>query len=357
MVVVFMLFVFVAWDRSAFRDWFGHAGWNDGKQGVWLADLFLPWFLFIAGVAIPFSIAAGRGRDRSTGQRIWGACRRCVILYLLSCLIVAARGAYSQPLTWSWLLSWDDLQIIAFAYLIAFALYLGPQWTRITFIIAVLLGKWIWLKFVPIPGTAQIIWTQEQSTHRWLNAQVGWLGGFQNVLPAACTVLLGSLAGDLLRREDLSPIRRVRILALGGTALLAIAFLWRLHLPFSQIYCTSSYALMGAGSCALLLAGCYWLFDVSDLSLSRIGMLAFEPLGRNAIIFTFGAEFIWGVLLSRGQVLYPNGMTGALIGGALAWLQHFAGNILGAWAFALGYVGCWWVVALLLYRHRIFLKV
>jgi predicted acyltransferase len=359
MVIALMFFVNLSWDRSAFPDWIGHAGWNNGKQGIWLADFVFPWFLFIVGVAIPFSMQSGRGRGMTASQRLLAAARRCAILYFLGCLIGAARNAYNpvKPLTFSWLISWDILQHIGFAYLVAVMVMMLPRWSRIGFVAMVLVGKWIWMMFIPVPGTEQILWTQDQSTYRWLNSQVGWFGGFQNVLPGACTVLLGCFAGEELRNTSLSARQRALRLAIGGGIAAAIAMLWQLHFPFSKDYYTSTYALLTAGTGAMVLAAFYWLIDGSDGLAKRPLIFAFESLGLNAIAIYFGGEFLWATVLGRWQILYPNGMAGAFIGGVQAWLQHLCGNIPGAWAFVLGYIAFWWIVATLLMRHRVFFKV
>jgi predicted acyltransferase len=359
MVIALMFFVNLSWDRSAFPAWFGHAGWNDGKQGIWLADFVFPWFLFIVGVAIPFSMQSGRGRGMTASQRLLAALRRCAILYFLGCLIGAARNAYNpaKPLTFSWLISWDILQHIGFAYLVAVMVMTLPRWTRIGFVAIVLIAKWVWMMFVPVPGTEQVIWNQDQSTYRWLNSQIGWFGGFQNVLSGACTVLLGCFAGEELRNPASLPRQRAQRLAIGGGIATAVAILWQFHFPISKDYYTSTYSLLSAGTGAMILAAFYWLIDGSDGLVKHPLTFLFESLGMNAIAIYFGGEFLWATVLGRWQILYPNGMAGNFIGGVQAWLQHMCGNIPGAWIFVLGYIAFWWIVATLLMRHRVFFKV
>ncbi|MBU6414480.1 MAG: DUF1624 domain-containing protein [Planctomycetes bacterium] len=358
-VIALMFFVNLSWDRSAFPDWFGHAGWNGGKQGVWLADFVFPWFLFIVGVAIPFSMNSGRGRELTTGQRILAACRRCLVLYLLGCVIGAARGAYNpaKPLTWSWLISWDILQHIAFAYLIAVVVMHFPVKARAAFVAAVLIAKWVWMMWVPVPGVGEVVWTQEQSTYRWLNGEIGWFGGFQNVLPGACTVLMGCFAGEVLRQGEWIAAKRAHLLAVGGAVLLLVALVWQLHFPLSKDYYTSTYALLMAGTGAMLLALMYLVVDVRGEGKASWLTLAFEPLGLNAIAIYFGIEFLWATVLGKWQVLYPNGMSGALIGGVLAWSQDRLGNIAGAWVFVIGYMIFWWGVARWMQVKKVFFKV
>ncbi|MEM7516545.1 MAG: DUF5009 domain-containing protein, partial [Planctomycetota bacterium] len=60
--ILAMLLVNVSWDRNAFPSWMFHRGWAEGRQGVTFTDLVFPWFLFIAGVCVPFSLQRGRGR-------------------------------------------------------------------------------------------------------------------------------------------------------------------------------------------------------------------------------------------------------------------------------------------------------
>ena len=55
----------------------GHAAWN----GWGFADLIFPFFVFIVGVAIPYSFAGRMARGESKQKLFWHIVKRCVLLF------------------------------------------------------------------------------------------------------------------------------------------------------------------------------------------------------------------------------------------------------------------------------------
>lgn len=58
-----------------------HAGWNRWA----FADLIFPFFVFIVGVAIPYSVANRLEGGVSRPRLFWQILRRCVLLFALEC--------------------------------------------------------------------------------------------------------------------------------------------------------------------------------------------------------------------------------------------------------------------------------
>src|SRR5689334_20995175 len=54
----------------------GHASWN----GWGFADLIFPFFVFIVGVAMPYSFAGRLERGDNQWKLLWQVLRRCVLL-------------------------------------------------------------------------------------------------------------------------------------------------------------------------------------------------------------------------------------------------------------------------------------
>ena len=80
--------------------------------------------------------------------------------------------------------------------------------------------------------------------------------------------------------------------------------------------------------------------------------------GMNAIVLYVGAEFSFKVIFSKWQITHPNGHSGNVAGGYIAWWTEWAGSpAIGAWAFVLTWLAAWWVVCWRLYAKKIFVRV
>lgn len=374
------------WAPEAAQKWMPHMGWNNGRMGNGLADYVFPWFLFIVGVAIPFSLASGRGRAQPVHMRIALAFKRGVIIYLLGSLLWAATIGYpprdpsaqwNGPISSSIFLHWDILPLIGFGYFLAVVQQHTPRWARLGFVLLVLAFKLCTLKlFVPESAATWIDALEAKtSLHHTLGSKLGLSGPIGNWtvtlitqgLAFASLVVLGALAGEVLRDERQPAGRRAAMLAGAGAAACVIAMAWWLigDFPFSKDYVTSTYILIAAGTAALLLAGCFWLVDIKKwTSLSPL-----RVFGVNALAAYVLAEFLWKTVLMQWQVILPPSFqplslaAGAKPESAIAitalkaWLQHLTTPTLGVYLLVGGYILFYWVIALVLYRKQWFIKV
>ncbi|MDX2016196.1 MAG: heparan-alpha-glucosaminide N-acetyltransferase domain-containing protein [Planctomycetota bacterium] len=360
-VMASMLLVNSKIDADAFHWQFRHLGWNDGRQGASFCDLIFPWFLFAVGCAIPFSMSSGRGKDLTPVQRIARAARRGLVIYLLGVAIGAARSNKIN------LLSWDILQHIAVAYVIAVALWHAPRWARVVFIVAVLVLKHAMLRWIAYPGEGVVVWEEKKHLQQWISAwlagvwsPLGWLGGLLNVLPGATVVLAGAFAAEVLRRADLPLAQRAQRLAIASAGLLVLAYLWRLDLEFSKDFFTSSYALLSAGSGGLILAAFFYLVDARKSALAG-GARFFEVFGVNAIALYVAVEILWPMVLHRWTIPVFNlggaGDRAALLPAlALVW-KSFIPMPIAAWVHGASYILLCWLGCWALDRKKIHIRV
>lgn len=340
-----MLLVATAFDPNFYPEQLRHRGWNDGAHGATFCDLIFPWFLFIVGVAIPFSMEAGRGRSLSMTWRLLSAARRGLMLYLLGCLIHAARTGIVTVLTW------DILQHIGAAYLIAVAVYHLPLSGRLGYVAVVLLAKYALLRFIPYPGAGEVLWTREENLQCWLTANVlGWFGALQNVLPGSTVVVMGLMAGSWLRTRASQPYAAIGGLLIGGAALVGLSWVWQVDFPYSKDYFTSSYALLGAGSGCVLLAWFYWCCDVRRLTRAAVFVIP----GRNAIAMYVAMSVLSPMVLHRWRLAGdPRTLAQALTD----FLSASFGGMAGVWLYTAAYVGAGWLLTCWLHRRGAYLKV
>jgi predicted acyltransferase len=370
MVIVLMFVVNMSYD-PAIPKWFGHAGWNSGRHGQWLADYVFPWFLLIVGAAIPFSMTSGRGRAMSASHRIFAAFRRGLVIYLLGCLLHVARTSQGRgetppiPISWGSLLHWDILPLIGLGYVVGVLVWHGPRWAWWGFVAAVLLGKWaIMPDLAATSGLDRAAWgaartDPEASIRAW-----GWFGTMLTQgMPAAATVVGGMIVGEWLRedRRGVPGTHYARTAAGASIVVLLGAIMLAAFggVPFSKDFFTPTYVLLSLGTGGLLLVAAYaaldrkgWARHRPVLAITRF----FEAFGVNAIAMYLVAEFTWTLVWTRWKLVAPGGGMSDLWASYKAWLKTPLGDA-GAWAAIAGYVLIYFALAAWMRRRNIIVKV
>jgi predicted acyltransferase len=255
---------------------FEHAAW----VGCTLWDLIQPAFMFMVGVALVWSIENRRGRGQRFAAMFGHALGRAVLLVLLAVFLTSA---------WSRQTEWVFTNVLAqiglgypFLFLVAFVKPRG-QWLAAA---GILFIYWVCFVVYPLPPQ-DFDWASVGVPADWphltglaahweKNANFAsafdlWFlnlfpratpfthstGGYQtlNFIPSLATMILGLLAGGVLR-SDLSSSAKVGRLALAGLAGLVVGqALGQLGLcPIVKRIWTPSWAIFSAGWVALLLA-------------------------------------------------------------------------------------------------------
>ncbi len=109
-------------------------------------------------------------------------------------------------------------------------------------------------------------------------------GGYQtiNFIPALATMLLGLICGDWLKLDRSSWINLLQFFALGAVCIMAGYALHETNVcPLIKRIWTPSWALFSGGICIITLASLYLLFDM--LPLSALGLPA-TVVGTNSIV-------------------------------------------------------------------------
>jgi predicted acyltransferase len=330
-----------------------HADWH----GWTPTDLVFPFFLFIVGVAIPFSLAPradAAGPDRTLPRVL----RRALVIFAL--------GIVLNGVPW---FQWDTLRIpgvlqrIAVCYLVAALIYLATGWRgQAIWTAALLLGYWAVMTLVAVPGhdagdlgkewnlAAYLDRAILGPAHLWRAAKVYDPEGMLSTVPAVATTLFGGLAGQWLR-SGRAPEVLVRGLAWAGVAGLAVGWSWGLVFPINKSLWTSSYAVFTAGWALVALAVCYWLIELRG----RTGWTKpFVVFGVNAL-----ALFFLSTLVAKLLVLIRVGSPPRLLH---AWLYThlfapWAAPVNASLAYACVYLLVWWGIMWALFRAGVRLRV
>ncbi len=234
-----------------------HCDW----AGFHFYDLIFPLFVFIVGVAIPFSIPKMVERD-GKGTAVKRIFVRSFILFLLGIFYMGgvANGFKNVYLA-------GVLHRIAVAYFFAALLFcfFKPR-TLIAIIILFLFGYWALLTFVPVPGIGAASYEQGKNLAFWIDQNYlpgrKFEGTLLSTLPAVANCLLGIFAGLLLKTKSLSEQKKVYYLLGAGAASLILGWGWAQQFPIIKLLWTSTYVLVACGISALLLGAFHQIIEV-----------------------------------------------------------------------------------------------
>jgi predicted acyltransferase len=237
-----------------------HPEWN----GFHLYDLIFPLFLFLAGVATPYSVGRELEQGKPKQQLLLRVIRRGLVLVLLG--IIYNNGLEFRPLA--------DIRFpsvlgrIGLAYMFANIIYLfAKERAQMIWFAAILIGYWMLLAFCSAPGFAAGDLTMEGNIVSYLDRSImpGRLylkihdpEGLVSTIPAIATGLLGILTGNFLKNGKMDPSKKSLSMAVLGFIFIAIAHLWNLVLPFNKNLWTSSFA-MNVGGYSLILLSVFYL--------------------------------------------------------------------------------------------------
>lgn len=330
-----------AW-LDAFALQFEHPAWN----GFAFYDFIMPLFLFIAGLSLPFSLNKGLQSGLTKPDLYKKAFKRFLILYACGILYKNAPIPFFDP---SQIRFVSVLARIGFAGLVATVLYLNFSFrTRIIWIAGFLLFYYAALFLIPVPGYGAGDLSFEGNLTGWidrtflpgrlLQGTYDELGLFTQI-PSLCLTIMGSLAGDILRRSQDSEYKRLGNLVIGGVICVAIGLLWSLHFPINKHLWTSSFIMLTGGLAFLSIGLFYWLIDILQM---RRWTFFFVVIGMNSLTIYLAYRLIdFGYtsrLLLEGLYMHADEK----------WHPVFQN---------LGALGLVWVFLYVLYRLKIFIKV
>jgi len=337
-----------------------HSDWN----GWTPTDLVFPIFLFLVGISIVFSTASRTARGDAKSVQLMHAFRRSAILFALGIMI---HGFPQYPL--ATLRIYGVLQRIAICYLVVCILYLWDQRvvTLVSVTAACLLGYWILMRWVPVPGFGL-----PGRDIPFLDKDINWVSlvdrqifpgrllektrdplGLISTIPAVATCLLGVLTGLWLRTQKGMTAKAGGLLA-GAIAGLAMGSLWAIWFPINKRLWTSSYVLFAAGWTLLLLAVCYFVIEIKKHA--GAWTYPWKVFGLNAIFTYAFAELLSTVieiihLRKNGQTMTLKDMIYTRI------FYPIVNPSFGSLLYSLCYVVICFVPAVLLFRKKIFVKI
>lgn len=327
------------WDAIAVQ--LSHPAWH----GFHFYDLIFPLFLFMAGVATPYSIGSRLKKGHTKKQVLRHVVQRGLILVILG--IVYNNSLEIRPI--SDIRFGSVLGRIGLAYMFANIIYLyAKERAQYIWFAGLLIGYWLLLKFNSAPGFPMGDLSMEGNFASYLDRTImpGRLykgihdpEGLVSTIPAISTGLLGIFAGTLLKEKPVSEMRKVWLLAGAGVVCLIIAQLWNLEFPINKNLWTSSFVFQTGGISLLLLSLFYFIIDVKGY---KRWSFFFRVIGMNSILIYISGKFIdWRYATS----------------GFFEWFGQLVGDPYNIVVMAACYILVKWVFLYILYQNKIFLRV
>ncbi len=358
--------------------------------GCSLWDLIQPSFMFMVGVAMPYSIASRRAKGESETKILAHVLYRAVFLVLLA-IFLTSNWSKGTEFVFTNVLAQIGLGY-AFLYLL-----LGRGWrVQIAALAGILIGYWLLFFLWPLPGPGfdyhSVGWKDDwQRQPGWFahwdkntNAAADfdkWFlnlfppadpakpfrfnqGGYQtlNFVPSLATMLLGLMAGEMLRTPK-SKWHKLGWLIAAGAICLALGFVaGEFVCPIVKRIWTPSWALYSAGWTFWMLAGFFWIIDIQGWKRWAFPLIV---VGMNSIAMYCMAQLLKGWIRSSlqihlGSLALPSltyfvkpllGMFNVAVDPA--WLNDTFGPITQSAAVLL----VLWLICLWMYRRGIFVRI
>lgn len=328
-----------------FHKSFGHVPW----EGLNFMDTVFPTFLFMAGVAFPFSCAKSLERGLARCEIAIRSLRRGIVLMAMGVVY------------WGFLMRFDFatfripsvLGYIGFGWMVASWIYLYVKnvWARLGIAVGILAGVTLFFGFVPAPDApaSAMRFSPEWHFGCWLDRVI--LGahsltpkfdneGFGGLLPTIVTAMLGMFAGDVVRQggERATGAKTLKLLGCAVCSLVSGLTLSNFY-PIVKNLWSPSFVLVVGGYSFAIFAIFYWLIDVRGHSKWSF---FFRVIGLNSITIYFAQQFVGFESASK-----------FFLGGLASVLSPEWGEVL----LRVGYISACWLFLYFLYRKNVFLKV
>ncbi len=351
------------WQTLAFHT--SHPEWNSQFYviGCSFWDLIMPAFLFMVGVAMPYSYAKRRRKGHSFGKLFAHAAIRAFVLVWLGVLI------HSQPRPQLVFLFTNVLSVIGLGYLFVFLLLGTGRWGQLAGVVVILVGYW-WL-FASSPALGPDFdfaavgsdpdWVLPGFFEHWTknaNAAAEFDRWFLNLfprerpfrfrpdgyvvlgfVPAIATMLLGVLTGELLRSER-PPTDKLRRIVFGGVVCLLLGAVGGYTVcPVIKRLWTSSFTLLTGGWVMLMFALFYWMIDLRGHQRWTYPLVV---VGMNSIVIYLMSTLMYGWIARMLKVHFGQRIFDGPYGPTFEAVAVFA---------------VLWLICLWLYRQKVFLRI
>lgn len=292
------LFVLTGWTGwKVFEAHTLHSAWH----GFTFYDLIFPLFIFLSGVAM--GLAPKRIDHLPWSERKVFYRKAIKRLFLLCALGVMYNHGWGTGIP----LALDEIRYASVLGRIAIAWFFCAMlvWhtslrTQAYTAAGLLLGYWVLMSFIPVPGGSAGDLSAAGSWNAWFDKYLLPGISYQNravdpegvlsSIPAIVNAMIGVFAGQLIAKASkLGEWKVAGILFASGVLSVCLGWLWDLQFPVNKELWTSSFVLVTVGWSAILLAIFYALVDI--LNGQKLAY-PFVIIGANSIIIYLASSLV-----------------------------------------------------------------
>jgi heparan-alpha-glucosaminide N-acetyltransferase len=347
---------------EALRQQLDHVPWRGGV--FW--DMIQPSFMFLVGVAMPFSYANRSARGETWPRMFGHALVRSAVLIALAVFLASNGSRYTH---YSFV---NVLGQIGLGYAFVFLLLGRRPSIQLAAALAILVADWMLFAWYPLPdsdvplaryGAGETAIRMSGFFAHWnKNTNVAaafdrWFlnlfpqppghpfrfneGGYAtlNFIPSMATMIFGVLAGELLRSQR-DRLAKLRILLMAGAVCCSLGMVLDTTVcPIVKRIWTPSWTIYSTGWTCWILAAFYGLIDVAGF---RRWSFPLAVVGMNSIAIYLMAQLMKPFVATTLRThLGPDIFTGTY-----GPLMRATSTLLVFWLI------CFWM-----YRQRIFIKI
>lgn len=349
-----------------------HASWN----GLTPTDLVFPFFMFIMGISTYFSLKSYNFTlDARSG---WKILRRTVVIFLIGMFIawfgLFLRGVLSEKTFWEAVLNFDHIRILGVMPRLAICYGVGS-------VCALLIkGRALWwfvggllvvYSILLIFGNGfefsdrNIISIVDHKVlgpdHMYADTIDGVKlkfdpEGLLSTLPSIAHMLIGFICGGLIMttKDNMERINRLFIV---GTILTFSGFLLSYGMPINKKIWSPTFVLTTCGLASSFLGLLIWIIDIRG---HKRWCRFFEAFGINPL-FMYCLGAILSIIIGAVKIPWSAAESGVI--SIKGWVYEgmlmpvFGDATLASLVFALLFVLINWLIGLILYKKKIYIKI
>jgi len=308
-------------------------------EGIHFWDLIQPFFMFIVGVAMPFSFANRMKKGATYKQLFSHALVRSFLMLFLGWALYCID---SDKIVFHFQ---NVLAQLGVTYILAFLIMRKPVAVQIGFSVLLILISEALYRFSPVEGFTNAF-VPGENFGAWVNILIAgkedtghW--AMFNAIPTAAHTIWGVLAGQLLLSKK-SNKQKIQYLLIAGVIGLVVGFGLSGVTPIIKRIATSTFIFASGGWAFWALAVCYWLIDIKKY---QKGVWIFTLAGMNPLfIYLFahvgGANLIRKIVLPFSNALYR-------------WTGELGANLI----LSLIVLFLLWYIVYFLYKKKIFIRI
>jgi predicted acyltransferase len=295
----------------------GHAKWN----GWTFTDWVFPFFLFICGVSMTFSLGRRAEAGENKTALLWQLAKRAAIIFCIGFALNLIPYFNFEKVR-----VLGVLQRIAICTLLAAPIVLYFKWVQqLLWIVALLTIYTLVMLFVPVPDAQGIVAAGALepgrdvgaffdryflSGHLWVTSKTWDPEGLFSTIPALCSQLFGVLTGRWILNNFLATRKTILMFVAGFVGLAMGLAIDATFMPINKSLWSTSYCIFMTGWALLIFAAFYWFIDASNSARIREAakrlFLPFTIYGMNAL-FIFALSSLVAKMLNFIKVSSSDG--------------------------------------------------